>query len=84
MMDATAPPAALDDALQRSQLRVADIVALSKLDLADAGAGAHMRAAIRALRVPAVVVDAQHGEIPAELLFPANVDRAPKPREPGP
>ena len=84
VMDATAPPAALDDALQRSQLRVADIVALSKLDLADAGAGARMRAAIRALRVPAVVVDAQHGEIPAELLFPANVDRAPKPREPGP
>ena len=84
VMDATAPPAALDDALQRSQLRVADIVALSKLDLADAGAGARMRAAIRALRVPAVVVDAQHGEIPAALLFPANVDRAPKPREPGP
>lgn len=84
VMDATAPPTALDDALLRSQLRVADIVALSKLDLADAGAGTRMRAAIRALRVPAVVVDANHGEIPAALLFPSGVPRAPAPREVGP
>lgn len=84
VMDATAPPTALDDALLRSQLRVADIVALSKLDLADAGVGARMRAAIRALRVPAVVVDANHGKIQAALLFPAGVDRAPAPREVGP
>ncbi|WP_407193737.1 CobW family GTP-binding protein [Bradyrhizobium sp. STM 3566] len=84
VVDATAPATALDDALLRSQLRVADIVALSKLDLADAGAGARIRAAIRALRVPAVVVDANHGEIPAALLFPANADRAPAPREVGP
>ncbi|TCU73838.1 G3E family GTPase [Bradyrhizobium sp. R2.2-H] len=84
VMDATAPPAALEDALHRSQLRVADIVALSKLDLADAGAGTRMRAAIRALRVPAVVVDAQHGEIPAALLFLAEIDRPAAPRDVGP
>ncbi len=84
VMDATAPPAALEDALHRSQLRVADIVALSKLDLADAGARARMRAAIRALRVPAVVVDAKHGEIPAALLFPAEIDRPAAPRDVGP
>ena len=84
VMDATASPAALEDALHRSQLRVADIVALSKLDLADEGADTRMRETIRALRVPAVVVDAKHGEIPSALLFPANVDRAPTPREPGP
>ncbi|WP_375157154.1 CobW family GTP-binding protein [Bradyrhizobium sp. RDT46] len=84
VIDAGTPPAALDDALQRSQLRVADIVALSKLDLADEGAGARMRAAIRAQRVPAVVVDAPHGAIPSALLFPAHVDRAPAPRSPGP
>jgi len=83
VMDAGTPPSALDDALVRAQLRVADIVALSKLDLADEGAGARMREAIRALRVPAVVVDAQHGEIPSALLFPATIDRAPAPREPG-
>ncbi|RXH26184.1 GTPase [Bradyrhizobium nanningense] len=84
VMDAGTSPAALDDALQRSQLRVADIVALSKLDLAGEGAGMRMRAAIRAQRVPAMVVDAPHGEIPSALLFPAHVDRAPAPREPGP
>ncbi|SFJ08424.1 GTP-binding protein [Bradyrhizobium sp. Gha] len=83
VMDAATPPAALEDALQRSQLRVADIVALSKLDLADEGAGVRMRGVIRAQRVPAVVVDARHGEIPSALLFPAS-DRAPVPREPGP
>ncbi|RTM04586.1 MAG: GTP-binding protein, partial [Bradyrhizobiaceae bacterium] len=84
VIDAATPPSALEDALLRSQLRVADIVALSKLDLADAGAGARMREAIRAQRVPAVVVDALHGEIPSQLLFPAHVARAPAPREPGP
>ncbi|MET4218592.1 G3E family GTPase [Bradyrhizobium sp. LB14.3] len=84
VMDAATPLAALDDALQRSQLRVADIVALSKLDLADEGAGGRMREAIRAQRVPAVVVDAPHGEIPSALLFPATVDRASAPRDPGP
>jgi G3E family GTPase len=84
VMDAGTPPAALDDALQRSQLRVADIVALSKLDLADQGAATRIRAAIRAQRVPAVVVDAPHGAIPSALLFPAHVDRAPVPRGPGP
>ncbi|WP_439408475.1 CobW family GTP-binding protein [Bradyrhizobium sp. DASA03076] len=83
VIDAATPAAALDDALQRSQLRVADIVALSKLDLAGEGAGARMREAVRAQRVPAVVVDARHGEIPSALLFPAS-DRAPAPREPGP
>lgn len=84
VMDAGTPPAALDDALRRSQLRVADIVALSKLELADEGAGMRMRAAIRAQRARAVVVDAPHGEIPPALLFPAHADRAPAPRAPGP
>lgn len=88
VIDAGMPSSALDGALQRSQLRVADIVALSKLDLEDEGAGLRMRAAIRAQRVPAVVVDATHGEIPSALLFPAHVDRAvaaprtPRPKRP--
>ena len=33
VVDATTPPDALDDALLRSQLRAADVVALSKVDL---------------------------------------------------
>ena len=84
VLDAGTPPSALDDALLRSQLRVADIVALSKLDLADEGASIRMREAIRALRVPAVVVEATQGEIPSALLFPTTADRALAPREPGP
>ncbi|WP_298243326.1 GTP-binding protein [uncultured Bradyrhizobium sp.] len=84
VLDAGTPPSALDDALHRSQLRVADIVALSKLDLAEEGAGARLREVIRAQRVPAVVVDAKHGAIPSALLFPAHVARGPAPREPGP
>src|SRR3954451_418366 len=84
VMDATASPAALDDALVRSQLRAADLVGLSKIDLVVESARAQMRKAVRALRPAAVVVDAPHGEIPSALLFPADVDRVPVPRDPGP
>jgi G3E family GTPase len=84
VMDATTPLAALDDALLRSQLRAANVVALSKVDLVDAAGGAQMRDAVRALRPAAVVVDAVHGDVPAALLFPADVDRVRMPREPGP
>ena len=44
VVDATTPAATLDDALLRSQLRAADVVALSKIDLVDA---AGSRAAAR-------------------------------------
>ena len=33
---------------------------------------------------PAVVVDAPHGQVPAALLFPADPDHVPAPRDPGP
>ena len=36
-----------------------------------------------AVRPAVVVVDALHGQVPAELLFPAEPDRAPTPRDPG-
>jgi G3E family GTPase len=39
VVDATTPMAKLDDALVRSQLRAADVVALSKTDLAEATGG---------------------------------------------
>jgi G3E family GTPase len=82
VLDATTPVAMLDDALLRSQVRAADVVALSKVDLADAADTARVRDAVRAIRPAAVVVDAPHGEVPAALLFPSDVDRAPSPREP--
>jgi G3E family GTPase len=84
VVDATTPSAMLDDALLRSQVRAADVVALSKVDLADAADTARVRDAVRAIRPAAVVVDAPHGEIPLALLFPSDVDRVPAPREGGP
>ena len=85
MVDATTNPAALnDDALLRSQLRAADVVALSKLDLVDAANSAQLREAIRALHPAAVVVDTLHGDVAPALLFPVDVDRVPAPREVGP
>lgn len=82
VVDATMPVAKLDDALLRSQVRAADIIALSKVDLADAADSAKMRDAVRAMHPAAVVVDAVNGEIPAALLFSPDIDRVP--REPGP
>jgi G3E family GTPase len=84
VVDATTPAATLNDALLRSQLRAADVVALSKVDLVDAAGRAQLRDIVRALRPAAVVVDALHGEVSTTLLFPASADRVPTAREPGP
>lgn len=84
VVDATQPAERLNDALLRSQLRAADVVALTKVDLVDAARRTEMRDAVRALRPAAVVVDAVNGEVPAALLFPADLDRVPVPRELGP
>jgi len=81
VLDATTNAETLNDALLRSQLRAADVVALSKVDLVDAAARAALCDVVRALRPGAVVVDAVHGEVPAALLFPADVDCVPAPRE---
>src|SRR4029078_12817600 len=81
VVDATTNAVALNDALLRSQLRAADVVALSKVDLVDAAARARLCDVIRAQRPVAVVVDALHGEVPAALLFPLDVERMPAPRE---
>src|SRR6185436_18943858 len=84
VVDATIKAETLNDALLRSQLRAADVVALSKVDLADAAARAKLCEVIRAQRPAAAVVDALHGEVPATLLFPADVDRVATPREVSP
>jgi len=84
VVDATTNAEALNDALLRSQLRAADIVALSKVDMADAVACAQLRDVIRTQRPAAVLVDAPNGEVPAALLFPAEVDGVPMPREVSP
>ena len=81
VVDATLSAAMLDDALLRSQVRAADVVALSKVDLADPANHARVRDAVLAMRPAVVLVDAPHGEVPAALLFPSGVDRVPAPRE---
>src|ERR1700760_4950020 len=50
VVDATARPEALNDALLRSQLRAADVVALSKVDLVDAAGLEQIRKAIAAIK----------------------------------
>ncbi|HEY1933458.1 MAG TPA: GTP-binding protein [Acetobacteraceae bacterium] len=83
IVDATTPAAKLGDALLRSQLQAADVVALSKTDLVDAAGQQPIRAAITRARPGAVVVEALHGQVPPTLLFPANPDQPPAPRDPG-
>jgi G3E family GTPase len=82
VVDATAP-AALDDALQRSQVRAADIVALNKADAADAAGRDRVRVRLRTINARSVVVETTHGQVPIELLFPADPRAAPAPRDAG-
>jgi G3E family GTPase len=82
VVDAT-QHAMLNDELLRSQLRTADVVTLSKIDLVDAAARAQIRDAIRAIRPAAVMVDAVHGEVPPDVLFSPDLDRELVPREVG-
>ncbi len=76
-----AGPGDFDDVLPRSQIRAADVIALSKVDLAEAGQRDRVRAAVAAVNPRAVVVDAVLGAVPLALLFPAGPD-APPPRVP--
>ncbi|HXI08051.1 MAG: CobW family GTP-binding protein [Bradyrhizobium sp.] len=86
VLDATTAAATLnDDALLRSQLRAADVVALSKVDLADAANRAALRDAVRSISPAAVLVDALNGEVPTTLLFPVDAELTPReitPRRP--
>jgi G3E family GTPase len=81
VIDSTTPVAKLDDAMLRSQLQAADLVALSKTDLADEARRERIREAVRAVRPTAMVVDAPHGQVPEALLFPEDLDHAPAPRD---
>ena len=68
VVDATG--AMVGDALFRSQVRAADIVALSKTDLAPPAGSA---ASVATIKPAAVIVDA--AALPMTLLFPADPDR---------
>jgi G3E family GTPase len=83
VVDATAAPEALDDALLRSQLRAADVVALSKEDLATEAERVRIRAGLKGVNPRAVVVDSVQGRVPLALLFPAVPDLPAAPRDLG-
>ena len=83
VLDATTRAGTLNDALLRSQLRAADIVALSKVDLVNAEQQERIRAAVAAIKPAAVLIEALHGRVPLDVVFPADPDRPPPPRDPG-
>ncbi len=83
VVDATAPPTALEDPLLRAQLRAADVVALAKGDLVGAQASGRVRDAIAVRRPGVPVVEALHGAVPMALLFPDADRPPPQPRETG-
>ena len=78
VLDTATPATALADPLLASQLRAADIVALTKADLAAPGAAERMHAALRAIRPGALMIEAPHGAVPAALAFPADPDHVPR------
>ena len=66
------------EALQQSQIRSADVIALSKLDLATPDQKALARKSVSDINRRAAIVEAVDGAIPMEVLFP------PSPDEPAP
>ncbi|MDP2802844.1 MAG: GTP-binding protein [Phreatobacter sp.] len=62
-------PALLDDALCRSQIASADIVALNKADLVDVAELARARAALAKLKPDRVIFPVAEGRIAPELAF---------------
>ncbi len=68
--DAASPEAELDDPLLLSQLRAADLVAVSKGDLVDELALVARRSALSQINPRATLVEATGGDIPLELVFP--------------
>ena len=68
--DAASPEVDLGDPLLLSQLRAADLVALSKGDLVDEPALAARRHALSQINRRAVLVEATGGDIPLDLVFP--------------
>jgi G3E family GTPase len=83
VLDASSSATALADPLTRAGLRAADVVALTKTDLADGSGLARALDAAKAARPGAVVVEAPFGAVPPALLFAPDVDRVMTPREVG-
>jgi len=68
--DAASPEADLGDPLLLSQLRAADLVALSKSDLVDKPIFEARRRALSQINRRAALVEVTRGDIPLDLVFP--------------
>lgn len=73
----------LDDPLVRAQIGAADVVAVSKGDLAGPEAVAAAGAAVRAMRPGVLVVEAERGAVPLGVLFPDAAVRGAREVAPG-
>ncbi len=78
VVDVAAPPEAMEDPLLRAQLRQADVVALTKTDLADMAGQRQVRAAVAAIRPAAILVEAPRGQVPMPLVLPDDLMRPPR------
>lgn len=70
VVDAAAPEVQLDDPLFLSQLRAADLVAVSKGDLVDQASLDQCRRSLSQINRRAALVEATGGDIPLDLVFP--------------
>ncbi len=75
-----AAPEPLSDPLLQSQIRAADVIALSKLDLAEPSQAQRTRMAAARINPRAAIVDAINGDIPVAVLFPPDPDQPAAPR----
>lgn len=83
--DAASPEADLGDPLLLSQLRAADLVALSKSDLVDKPVFEARRRALSQINRRAALVEVTGGDIPLDLVFPevgAPRQRTTRPKRP--
>lgn len=83
--DAASPEADLGDPLLLSQLRAADLVALSKSDLVDKPIFEARRRALSQINRRAALVEVTGGDIPLDLVFPevgAPRQRTTRPKRP--
>jgi G3E family GTPase len=82
VVDAASSEADDRDPLFLSQLRAADILALSKVDLIDAGTQGDRRRALSAINSRAVIIEVQDGDIPLDLVLPDVTKARPRTTQP--
>jgi len=85
VVDAASSEADYRDPLFLSQLRAADIIAVSKIDLVEASAQGDRRRALSGINGRAIIIESEDGEIPLDLVLPEVVTakaRATRPKRP--